>query len=44
MIETCKISEINTFDYFKDVLTRLPITKMKDLNQLLPYYWKPTPT
>lgn len=41
LIETCKLNGINPFAYFKDVLTRLPTTLMKDLNQLLPYNWKP---
>ncbi len=41
IIETCKLNGINTFAYLKDVLTKLPSTLMKDLNQLLPYNWKP---
>jgi len=43
IIETCKLNGINTFDYIRDVLTRLPTTLMKDLKQLLPYNWKPIP-
>jgi transposase len=39
-IETCKLKGINPFAYLKDVLTRLPTTLMKNLNQLLPYNWK----
>ena len=31
LIETCKLIEINPFDYLKDVLTRLPTTLIKDL-------------
>ena len=41
IIETCKLNGINPFAYLKDVLTRLPTTLNKDLNQLLPYHWKP---
>jgi transposase len=41
IIETCKLNGINPFAYLKDVLTRLPTTLMKNLNQLLPYNWKP---
>lgn len=41
LIETCKLNEINPFAYLKDVLTRLPTTLNKNLNQLLPYNWKP---
>lgn len=40
LIETCKLNGINPFAYLKDVLTRLPTTLSKDLNQLLPYNWK----
>jgi transposase len=40
IIETCKLNGINSFAYLKDVLTRLPTTLMKNLNQLLPYNWK----
>ena len=42
LIETCKMNGINTFDYLKDVLTRLPTTKMKDIKSLLPYQWQPS--
>jgi len=42
LIETCKLNDINTFEYFKDVLSRIPTTLMKDLKQLLPYHWQPT--
>jgi len=41
IIETCKINAVNPFIYLKDVLTRLPTTLNKNLNQLLPYNWKP---
>jgi transposase len=44
LIETCKMNSINGFDYLKDVLTRLPRTKMKDINTLLPYYWQTKPS
>lgn len=41
LIETCKTLGINTFDYFYDVLTRLPTTLNKDIQSLIPYNWKP---
>ncbi len=28
---------INTFDYLKDVLERMPATQMKNFHQLFPY-------
>jgi len=41
LIETCKQNSINTFDYLRDVLTRLPTHKANKIHELLPYYWKP---
>jgi transposase len=41
IIEICKLNGGNPFAYLKDVLTRLPTTLIKNLNQLLPYNWKP---
>lgn len=43
MIETCKQHQVNTFDYLKDVLTRLPTQKMSQIDELLPYYWQQAP-
>ena len=40
LIETCKTLNINTFDYFKDVLARLPNTLNKDISMLLPANWR----
>lgn len=41
LIESCKMLNINTFDYFKDVLSRLPTTLNKDISLLFPCFWKP---
>lgn len=41
LIETCKMHNINTFDYLKNVLVRLPTTLNKDIASLFPCYWKP---
>lgn len=41
LIETCKLLGINTFDYLKDVLERLPTTLMKNISDLFPQNWKP---
>ena len=41
LIESCKMMNINTFDYFKDVLARLPTTLYKNISDLFPCYWKP---
>lgn len=40
LIETCKMNGINTLEYLTDVLTKLPSTKQKDINFLLPYNWQ----
>jgi len=40
LIETCKLNNINPYDYLRDVLTRLPNTLNRDIRQLLPYEWK----
>lgn len=42
LIETCKQNEINSFDYLRDVLTRLPSQLANKLDELLPYNWKTT--
>lgn len=42
-IETCKQHAINPYDYFKDVLTRLPTQLNSKLHELLPYNWKVIP-
>lgn len=41
IIETCKMHNINTYDYLTEVLSRLPNLLNKDLRQLLPYHWRP---
>ena len=42
LIQTCKELDINPEAYLKDVLTRLPTTKPKDIDSLLPHNWKAT--
>jgi len=37
---TCKEHQINPYDWLKDVLEKLPDTKMTDLEKLLPQNWK----
>jgi len=41
IIETCKMMSINTFDYLKDVITRLPTTLNSDIHTLTPAGWNP---
>lgn len=41
LIQTCKALDINPEAYLKDVLTRLPMTKQKDIDTLLPHHWSP---
>lgn len=40
LIQTCKELGINPEAYLKDVLTRLPTTKQKDIDDLLPHNWR----
>ena len=40
LIETCKQNNLNTFEYLRDVLTRLPSHKANKINELLPYHWQ----
>lgn len=41
LIESCKLNNINPYDYLRDVLTKLPNTKNCDIQSLLPYIWQP---
>jgi hypothetical protein len=41
LIQTCKALDIEPEAYLKDVLTRLPTTKQKDIDTLLPHHWSP---
>ena len=44
IIETCKLNNVNTFDYLRDIFTRLPNMKSNQTRELLPYDWKPRPS
>lgn len=41
LIQTCKLLEVNTFDYLKDVLEKLPTTLMKNIADLFPQRYAP---
>lgn len=43
LIETCKLNGVEPYAYLKDVLTRLPTLKARDLDTLLPWRWRPGP-
>jgi transposase len=43
LIETSKLSGIDPYAYLKDVLTRLPTLPARDLDELLPWRWRPEP-
>lgn len=43
LIETCKLNGVDPYAYLKDVLTRLPTQKARDLDDLLPWRWRPGP-
>jgi transposase len=40
LIETCKLHQINPYDYLRDVLTRLPTQLNSKIDELLPWHWK----
>ena len=41
LIESAKANDHNPYAYLRDVLTRLPVTKAKDIDSLLPHVWQP---
>ena len=41
LIESAKANGLNPYAYLRDVLTRLPVTKAKDIDSLLPHVWQP---
>lgn len=41
LIQSAVANGINPYAYLRDVLTRLPTTKAKDIDSLLPHLWKP---
>lgn len=41
LIESAKANSRNPYVYLRDVLTRLPVTKAKDIDALLPHVWQP---
>lgn len=41
LIQTCKLLGINTFDYLKEVLEKLPTTLMKNIADLFPHQYLP---
>jgi transposase len=40
LIQTCRLHEIDPFEYLKDVLTRLPSASTSEIEQFLPDIWK----
>lgn len=41
LIQSAKLNGLEPYAYLTDVLTRLPTTKMKDIDALLPHRWQP---
>jgi len=41
LIESCKLNQVNPYEYLRDVLARIPNTLNRDIRSLLPYIWKP---
>jgi len=41
LIQSATANGLNPYAYLRDVFTRLPSTKAKDIDSLLPHIWKP---
>jgi hypothetical protein len=41
LIETCRLNGINPEAYLSDVIARIGRTRMRDLDTLLPFNWRP---
>ena len=41
LLGSCKLQDINPYDYLQDVLERLPEHPVNQLHELLPPNWKP---
>lgn len=41
LIQSAKLNGHDPYVYLKDVLTRLPTHKDRDIDQLLPHVWQP---
>jgi hypothetical protein len=39
-VESAKLHQLNPYAYLRDVLTRLPSAKARDLDSLLPHLWQ----
>ena len=44
LIQSAKLNGHDPYAYLKDVLTRLPTQKDRDIDQLLPHLWQPSTT
>ena len=44
LIQSAKLNGHDPYAYLKDVLTRLPNHKDRDVDQLLPHLWQPSTT
>jgi transposase len=42
LLGSCKLQDINPYDYLMDILQRLPLQAVNRLAELLPPFWKPT--
>ncbi|MCA9445154.1 MAG: transposase domain-containing protein [Candidatus Omnitrophica bacterium] len=40
LVATCKLHGIDPFEYFRDVLGRLPSHPINHIHELLPHNWK----
>jgi len=41
LVQSVRMNGHDPYAYLKDVLTRLPTYKARDIDQLLPHHWQP---
>ena len=42
LMHSARLNGHDPYAYLKDVLTRLPTHKARDIDELLPHLWRPT--
>ena len=41
LIQSAKLDGLNPYAYLSEVLKKMPTLKVTQIEELLPYYWKP---
>ena len=43
IVATCRLHGVNPYEYVKDLLLRIQTHPVQDIDELLPWNWKPPP-